>query len=110
VHTEQYDPWQLSWNCCQPPYTADQSIWVAAMREAFNATLRAEIRPPSAVYSGACYHHCFTQEAQFNTVTINGISMQQALGDWYFGRVAPYNLIDNCAGFNCSTGCPASPY
>jgi len=110
IHTEQYDPWQTEYSCCSPPYNDTENVWIQTLREAFNASIRT-IRPPSAVFSGACFHHCFTQEYAYNQVIIYGQTLQQHLGRWYFSTLKPVNnLIDDCPGFNCSQGCPATPW
>ncbi len=88
-----------------------------------------------AAFSAACFTHCSTEASRFQTLTVNGISLQQAFdawfvpfwfrhllesGEWYLARVlarrfAPFLesdvtaqsriVMDNCSGFECGLGC-----
>lgn len=110
IQTEQYDTYQVSSNCCSPPFQGDEVEYVRTLRLAF-ATSLTEIREPSSVFSGACYHHCLTEDASFNTIAIKGYTMQQVLTSWYYqDSTAPTHAIATCPSFNCSVGCPESPY
>jgi hypothetical protein len=110
IQTEQYDTYQVSSNCCSPPFTTPELQYVQTLRAAFAASLM-EIREPSSVFSAACYHHCLTEDTSFNTIQIKGHTMQQVFGSWYArDNSAPTRAIAACPTFNCSVGCPESPY
>jgi len=105
IQTEQYDAFQLPYDCCTPPFNASQQQFANMLRTAFSVSLQ-EVREPATVYSAACFAHCFSEDAEFWTVEATGISLREVLGNWYFSRGGTVNVIDDCEGFNCSKNCP----
>ena len=62
----------------------------------------------TAVLAPACYKHCNTQSPTFSTLETNGVSLEMAVSSWFYGtRAVPQFVVEDCAGFNCGTDCPA---
>lgn len=107
IQTNQYDNFQVWWNCCSPPFSKRDNQTVEAIRQAFIVSLQDIIKPPNSVFSAACWDHCLSEDdVNFQKVTIGGQSMQQVLGNWFTGRQGVQRAIADCTGFNCSNGCP----
>jgi O-palmitoleoyl-L-serine hydrolase len=114
VQSEQYDQFQVPFDCCNPPFTTWQHAdYVAMMRVAFVAGM-SEIREPDGCFSAACFHHCSSEDSTFTSIRIvtanaASYSLGDCLSSWFVGDAnAPHRLIDRCTTFDCSQNCPAS--
>eukprot|EP00003_Mantamonas_plastica_P022058 TRINITY_DN3686_c0_g1_i1.p1 TRINITY_DN3686_c0_g1~~TRINITY_DN3686_c0_g1_i1.p1 ORF type:complete len:116 (+),score=21.28 TRINITY_DN3686_c0_g1_i1:301-648(+) len=109
MHTEQYDWFQLESDLgwVKPPFNHSQgeSEYVEMFRHSFRSTLLNKVKHPSAVWSAACFAHCFTEDPyEFTKLPVQGVTISDALGDWFF-HDKPTFVMDNCQGFNCTQGC-----
>jgi len=110
IQTEQFDTYQVTSNVGWPPFSDSQLAYVEhTIRPAFDASL-VTIQEPDSFFSAGCFHHCSSEDTSFNTITINGVTLAQALSNWYFEQPGPIREIATCRGFNCSVGCPTSAY
>lgn len=111
MHTEQYDAFQVPWDCCSPPFNSTQALFAEVIRKAFSTSLRDVVKPPSAVFSGACFTHCISESPTFWSLQLpyansSTISLSAMLLQWFYGKSETY-VIDSCTGFNCTAiGCP----
>jgi hypothetical protein len=120
VHTQwlasapQFDADQLVYDVgSPPPYTGAQlsyaDIFQRNVRSAVMQLPSAQ-QGGSAVYSSACFGRCTSVSGQFGQVTVDGISLKEYLGDWYFGGPLGNRpqVVEACAGFGCGA-CRAPP-
>jgi len=107
IHTEQYDSFQLPYNCgCSPPFnTSSEWNFADDLRQTFNASLR-EIKYPNSVFSPACFSHCYLESSSFYTTAIDGYQFKDVLGNWLYDRPGVKYAIDDCVGWDCSQNCP----
>lgn len=109
MHTEQYDAFQVPWDVGHgPPYNGTDMQYVMEMRSKFHTTLNDEINHPNGVWSAACFYHCVTMGPTYYQITIDGVTIADALAKWYNNPTEEVKMIDNCKGFNCSAHCPPS--
>jgi hypothetical protein len=120
VHTQwlasapQFDEDQLVYDVgAKPPYSGAQ----LAYADIFQRNVRSAVmqlpsaqQGGSAVYSSACFGRCTSVSGQFGHVTVDGISLKDYLGDWYFGGPLGNRpqVVEACAGFGCGA-CRAPP-
>ena len=54
----------------------------------------------------ACFKHCNTLKSTWQTLTVDGVTLQEAVTSWFFqeGGISSY-LEDTCEGWNCGPGC-----
>jgi len=60
----------------------------------FGAAVRASLDPVGAAFSPAKTGHGILVDREFWSLAINGVSLREALGNWFFGRAGPTKLID----------------
>lgn len=109
IQTEQYDTYQVTSNCGNPPFNSSEMAYVQSVRHAFDSSLTNIHTNPNGFFSAACFHHCSSEDNSYNTILINGSTLSQALAKWFFQGVQ-VTLLDTCQGFNCSSGCPPDEY
>lgn len=100
---------------CRPPNCDSEGA--AAFQHYYDSFDRAvqpvlSSPPSNGYFLDSCYDHCVTPQAEaWSQYTIDGSTIAEAVGDWYFGRSANTRLRD-CAVFpcnpTCSTGKPGS--
>eukprot|EP01112_Ceratiomyxa_fruticulosa_P019242 TRINITY_DN6272_c0_g1_i2.p1 TRINITY_DN6272_c0_g1~~TRINITY_DN6272_c0_g1_i2.p1 ORF type:complete len:378 (-),score=57.56 TRINITY_DN6272_c0_g1_i2:145-1278(-) len=105
IQTNQFDSFQVPWDCCSLPFSSSDMTTVSTIQTAFRTSLSHLIRTPNAAFSAACFDHCLTESSQFNGVMINEVSLAVLLGEWWENRANTTALIDLCEGVNCSQGC-----
>lgn len=66
----------------------------AADLPAISAGIRELLSDWEGVFSPNAIRHIIINEARFNRQMIDGYTMAQALGNWYFGRSGPVSLIE----------------
>jgi hypothetical protein len=114
----QFDGWQLSHLVeaydgidKSPSFTDDQTTYVDAFglkTAVLSQTLPSATTPWAVVYSTACYNHHISEKSNFWTVTTSdGMSQNNALhlllhDDHRHSRI---QLIDDCEGYECGSGC-----
>ncbi len=121
VHTQwlaaapQFDVYQLPYDIgTAPPYEGaalsyanifQRNVRSAAMQ------LPAQQQAGSAIYSSACFReHCTSTSGAFWGVKVDGISLKDYLGDWYYGGLLGNRpqVVEACSGFGCGQ-CSAAP-
>lgn len=110
IQSNQYDAFQVPWDCCSPPWkNKTYEDEAEGIRSAFHASMAALVNPPDGIFSAACFDHCLTMDDNlFTQVTVSGLSLQQAIHQWYVENRTTI-LIESCAGLNCSPGCSPLP-
>ena len=81
--TEQYDQFQTSYDCCNPPFVGGNEVYVEGMRTAYQFSFGV-VEKPFGIFSAACYWHCSSEDTTFNDIQINfgnfgNLSLQQVL-------------------------------
>lgn len=114
VQSNQYDAFQLPYDCCTPPLkTRADETFALELRNAFRSSMSALVVPPHhRAFSAACFQHCIAQSVNtYRGITIDGTSLQEALHDFIFANstAAAVNHISSCNGVNCEKGCPPLP-
>lgn len=90
VHQDQYDPSKLdSLGLTEPLDNAEQAYAVAHA-----ARIRSTLAPLSGVFSPAAREHTIFRTPAFNTRLVRGVSLREALGNWYFERSGPKHVIE----------------
>lgn len=64
--------------------------------------------PSNGYFLDSCYIHCQSLEDPWNQYAINGRTIAQAFGDWYFERSDNTRLKD-CDSFPCNPTCSDIP-
>ena len=122
MSASQFDKYQLPYNeGGNPPYVGANLSYANAFQTAVRSVvldLPTASQPRSAVYSSACFKHCTSTLAwgSFWGVRVDGVSLKDYLGAWYFGGGAPTaanagaaslppslgkQRIEACNGFGC---------
>lgn len=86
-------------------FNATQKAYVIHFGDELRASLRLQIvEGPKATTDGlftpACYAHCLPWNAK-----VSGVTWREALGNWYFGRVGPTQLLDPTEDVNAFLAC-----
>lgn len=97
---------------CMPSDCSDEEI---AAIERYNTDFDRQAEPifssPSqnGYFIDSCFIHCQTIEdnTAWSRVTIDGITMAQAVGDWYYERsIATNTRLQDCNEVSCNPTCP----
>ena len=90
--------------CCETP---PEQQWV----EQFQTQTLALFQqiPSAAIYSSSCLVHCLSCNADFWQFTVNGRSLAQQVGAWFFDD-AGQSLISSCTGWDCTLQCSGGPW
>ena len=110
IQTEQFDTYQVTTNCQNPPFDPAEWEYVQTIRTAFISSLQNMVNGVNSFYSAACFHHCSSEDFSYNTILINGNSLSTVLSNWFYDQPGVSRAMDFCQGFNCSVGCPQAPY
>jgi len=62
-----------------------------------------QIAKKHVVFAAACFEHVMMDDYKWQNVTVNGISAQDHLIQWYF-HDSTHSVFDTCKGFNCCGG------
>ena len=95
-------------SCIPPNCDAAGLLFFRTFKQGFDAAVQPVLSSASSGYFlDTCYVHCQTvQDANpWNNFEIEGRSMQQAFGDWYFERPGNTRLKD-CDELPCNPTCP----
>ena len=95
---------------CVPPDCSDED---AARFQMYQVEFESAAEPvlnsssEDGYFIHSCYIHCQTIENNdaWNVITVNGSTMAQSFGDWYFDRPGSTRLED-CDDFPCNPSCP----
>ena len=98
--------------CTPPDCTAEGTEYLRQYKAAFDHQVGPVLSSPSqnGYFFDSCYIHCQTYEddSAWTQTTINGVTMAQSFGDWYFERSTNTRLKDCDAVFPCNPTCPDS--
>ena len=91
--------------CCE---TAPEQQWVEQFQ---TQTLALFQQLPSSVdiYSSTCLVHCLSCNSDFWLFTVNGQSLAQQVGAWFFNDQAS-PLVSSCTGWDCTLQCSGGPW
>lgn len=54
----------------------------------------------------ACFKHCNTLKSTWRSLTVDGVTLEEAVTSWFFGEGGVKTwLEDTCEGWNCGPGC-----
>jgi len=91
VQIAQFDAPQLGGLGVTMPLDANERVYVAE----FGTTMRESLEPVAAAFSPATNTHGLLMNAKFWRITIEGTSLVDVLGNWFFNRPGPTKLIEN---------------
>lgn len=91
--------------CCNTP--AEQQ-WVEAFQQD-TLQLISQLPPSNPVYSSVCLVHCLSSNADWYEFTVNGVSLSQAVGTWFFSAQDD-SVVGQCTGWDCTTQCSGGPW
>jgi hypothetical protein len=91
--------------CCNTP--AEQA-WTEGFQTATLALFQT-LPPTAALYSSTCLVHCLSSNADWYSFTTNGVSLAQAVGNWFF-QGDNEQLVSDCTGWNCTLACSGGPW
>ncbi len=94
IYIDQIDRKKLDNAGITQPSDPDQLAWIID----YAADVRDSLTGVPAVFSPAYGQHVVLSNEWFNEAVIDGLSPQQAIGDWYFGRGTDFNHIFTYAG------------
>ncbi len=119
LHAFLYDQFQLTsdygipFNSPPPDSTPEELAFNEAFRNfTYESALRDTINPAragTAALLPACYMHCNTEGARFETMLTEGVTLEQATLSWFFSDASvPAYVVEGCKGFNCGPHCPSA--
>jgi O-palmitoleoyl-L-serine hydrolase len=89
VQMSQYDAVFLSGIGVRAPFDARETF----LADLFAASLRESLEPVGAAFSPRTHTHGLLPYDKFLTVQVDGHSVQELLGNWFFGRFGPVKAI-----------------
>jgi hypothetical protein len=110
LHSFQYDLFQLTGETGVPipNKTPAQLAYAELFRNDTRAGVARDVTGSQQVHLPACFKHCNTQTPEFSTLATGGYTLEQATASWFWGLgTVPKRVVEDCAGFNCGTDCPA---
>jgi hypothetical protein len=91
--------------CCTTP---PQQQWVEQFQTQTLALFQS-IPSTNVIFSSACFVHCLSSNADYWEFTVNGVSLMQAMSEWYFSNT-PTSVIESCTGWDCTLQCSGGPW
>jgi O-palmitoleoyl-L-serine hydrolase len=89
LQESQYDSWVLG--ILQITYPFDDFEQIFA--DLFASNVRESLIPVEAAFSPRTWSHGLLPYASFNSLKVNGVSLRQVLGNWFFDRSGPVKLV-----------------
>ena len=113
LNAAQFDAFQIMYDtnnldstyCCETP---QEQQWVEQF-QVQTLSLFQQLPSTNVVFSSACFVHCLSSNADYWEFTVNGVSLMQAMSDWYFTN-SPANVIESCTGWDCTLQCSGGPW
>ena len=113
LNAAQFDAFQIMYDtnnldstyCCETP---QEQQWVEQFQTQTLALFQ-QIPSTNVVFSSACFVHCLSSNADYWEFTVNGVSLMQAMSEWYFSNT-PTNVIESCTGWDCTLQCSGGPW
>jgi len=113
LNAAQFDAFQIMYDtnnldstyCCTTP---PEQQWVEQFQ---TQTLALFEQLPSNVvkYSSSCLVHCLSSNSDFWLFTVNGKSLAQEVGAWFFQDQST-SLVSSCTGWDCTLQCSGGPW
>ncbi len=88
------------------PSTPVQYAFVNTFQSAVLALI-ASLPAGTGVFSSTCLVHCLSGQPSFQALTVNNVSMSEALNAWYFDA-EPTSVVSTCSGWPCTAACGAT--
>ncbi len=96
--------------CTPPDCSAEGTAFLKQYKAEFDRQVGPVLSSPpqNGYFFDSCYIHCQTIENDlaWTGVAINGVTMAQSFGDWYFERSANTRLKGCDTDFPCNPTCP----
>ena len=89
VQMSQYDTVYLGALGVHAPFSSSE----AQIANLFALAVRDSLQPVDAAFSPRTHTHGLLPYPRFSTVKINGFSLRDVLGDWFFDRTGPIKII-----------------
>jgi hypothetical protein len=89
VQMSQYDPVFLSGLDVKFPFDPAEQV----LADLFANAVRASLSEVAAAFSPRTNTHGVLPYLRFRGLKVNGFSLQQLLGNWFFGRPGPVKVI-----------------
>ena len=113
LNAAQFDAFQIMYDtnnldstyCCETP---PEQQWVEQFQVQTLALFK-QLPGNVATYSSSCLVHCLSSNADFWTFTVNGQSLAQEVGSWFFNN-QPVSLVSSCTGWDCTLQCSGGPW
>ena len=103
----EFDSFQMLYDLGgNPPEAPLQVQFADTFQQATVSALQTSVQAGMAVFSTSCLVHCLTADtAYYTSYTSQGVTIAQALQQWYFGGGTPV-LVSSCQGYPCAKQCP----
>ena len=119
LHAFLYDQFQITsdygipFNGPPPDNTPEELVFNEAFRNfTYESAFRDTINPArtgTAALLPACFMHCNTEGARFETMQTEGVTLERATLSWFFSEASvPAYVVESCKGFNCGPHCPSA--
>ena len=98
--------------CIPPDCEEDEAATIQSFYDAFDSAIQPVLSSASSngYFLDSCYTHCqlFEDERAWSQYAIDGRTIAQTFGDWYFERPGDTRLKD-CDSFPCNPTCSDVP-
>ena len=94
--------------CAPPDCTEEQTAAVRQYKAMFDLQIQPVLSSPASTgyFLDSCVVHCQTlRDEPWSQYAINGRTVAQSFGDWYFNRTGPTRLKDCDTDFPCNPTC-----
>lgn len=113
LNAAQFDAFQIMYDsnnlqseyCCTTPA---QQQWAEQFQTETLAAFNG-IPGQDGIFSSTCLVHCLSSASDFYTFTVDGQTLSQALGQWYF-QGQSVRTISQCQGWGCTEQCSGGPW
>jgi hypothetical protein len=107
INAAQFDSFQMLYDLGgNPPEAPLQVQFADTFQQATVSALQPAVQAGMSVFSTTCLVHCLTADTEYyTTYTAQGVSIAQALNQWYFSGGTPV-LVSACQGYPCAQQCP----
>lgn len=118
VVNSQYDEYNLYWPYNQPcfPHNCDNEGMASFKhyKDEFDGKIQPVLSSPlsNGYFLDSCIIHCQTNydDVTWSAYAIDGRTVAQSFGDWYFDRPASTRLKDCDTDFPCNPTCSEAVY
>lgn len=101
ANAAQFDSFEIDYDTANySPLTPQQYAFVDSFQPAV-LNLINQLPPGTSVYSSTCLVHCLSEQTTFYDFSTNGITMQQAVTEWFF-EGQQVRVISGCQVRRCA--------